>query len=182
MDVRPAAEDAVGGLGHLRAARARLHQAAPRHPRGAARHVRGAGASRGDRAPDAAGRDGGGAAAGAPVRAREPSPRPRPEELLGLQLDRLLRPHAAYAASGTTGQQVGEFKADGARPARGGHRGDPRRGLQPHGGGGRAGPDAVPSRASTTAATTASSRTPAGTPTTPAAATPCTSCSRTSCA
>ena len=56
-----------------------------------------------------------------------------------------------------------------------GHRGHPRRGLQPHRGGGRAGPDAVAARASTTGATTGSSPTPAGTPTTPAAATPCTS-------
>lgn len=55
-------------------------------------------------------------------------------------------PHAGYASSGTTGQQVGEFKrmVQALHAMR--HRGHPRRGLQPHGGGGRAGPDAVAAR------------------------------------
>jgi glycogen operon protein len=33
-----------------------------------------------------------------------------PDELLGLLVDRLLAPHAAYAATGTRGEQVREFK------------------------------------------------------------------------
>ena len=37
---RPAARDAAGRLGHVRAAREGLHEAAPRRPRGATRHVR----------------------------------------------------------------------------------------------------------------------------------------------
>ena len=41
-------------------------------------------------------------------------------------------PHNAYSAAGDRGQQVTEFKHDGAEPARRRPRGDPRRGLQPH--------------------------------------------------
>ena len=55
--------------------------------------------------------------------------------------------------------------------ARGRHRGDPRRRLQPHRRGQPPGADAVHARASTTASTTASRTTPATTGTTPAPAT-----------
>ncbi len=57
-----------------------------------------------------------------------------------------------YAAAGQRGQQVQEFKAMVKRAARGRHRGDPRRGLQPHRRGQPPRPDAVASAASTTPA------------------------------
>ena len=60
------------------------------------------------------------------------------------------RPHAAYSSSGTDGEQVQRVQADGQGAARGGHRGDPRRRLQPHRRGQPPRPDAVASRASTT--------------------------------
>ena len=83
----------------------------PGIPRGAARHVRGPGPPGGDRAPDAARGDGRRAAAGAPVRARGPSAAPGPAQLLGLQLDRLLRPaRRLRRRPAPAGQQVGEFK------------------------------------------------------------------------
>ncbi len=147
VDGRPPPEDAVGGLGDLRAACARLHQAASRASR------------RNCAAPTP------GLAHPAAI-----------EHLVKLGVtavellpvhqfaheDHLLRrglknywgynsigyfaPHAAYAASGTTRPAGRRVQADGARAARGGHRGHPRRGLQPHRGGGRAGPDAVAAR------------------------------------
>ena len=90
-DRRP--EDAVGGLGHLRAARARLHQAAPGHPaRSCAARTRGSRTRRRSSTCVRLGRDGRRAAAGPPVRARGPSAAARAAQLLGLQLDRLLRP------------------------------------------------------------------------------------------
>ena len=49
-------------------------------------------------------------------------------------------PHNGYASFGTRGQQVLEFKAMVRALHRGGHRGDPRRGLQPHRGGQPPGP------------------------------------------
>ncbi len=41
-------------------------------------------------------------------------------------------PHNGYAAAGQRGEQVQRVQADGQGPARRRHRGDPRRGLQPH--------------------------------------------------
>ena len=52
-------------------------------------------------------------------------------------------PHNAYSSSGQRGQQVLEFKAMVRDAARGRHRGDPRRRLQPHRRGQPPGPDAV---------------------------------------
>ena len=84
-----------------------------------------------------------------------------------------LAPHHSYAqANGRPGSQVQEFKAMVREPAQRGHRGDPRRGLQPHGRGQPHGPHAVDARASTTPPTTAwSTTTRATTWTTPARAT-----------
>ena len=65
-------------------------------------------------------------------------------------------PHAAYAASGSRGQQVAEFKHDGQGAARCRARGHPRRRLQPHCRGRRAGSDVVLPRASATRRTTSS--------------------------
>ena len=82
-------------------------------------------------------------------------------QLLGLQLDRLLRPARRATSTGGRGEQVAEFKTMVKALHRAGHRGDPRRGLQPHRRGQPAGPDAVASAASTTPPTTGSSRRPA---------------------
>ena len=79
----------------------------------------------------------------APVRAR-PLPRAEgPAQLLGLQLDRFLAPHGDYAAGDTQGQQVQEFKQMVKTLHTAGHRGDPRRRLQPHRRRQPARPDAV---------------------------------------
>ena len=70
--------------------------------------------------------------AGASLRQRLHADRQGAVELLGLQHDRLLR------AGGQVHQQLHPWRAgagvqvDGARAARSRHRGDPRRGLQPH--------------------------------------------------
>ena len=81
-------------------------------------------------------------------------------------------PDAALRRAASPISAVQRVQDDGPRPARGRHRGDPRRGLQPHRRGQPAGPDAVAARRSTTPATTACRpRTPATTWTSPAAAT-----------
>ena len=82
-----------------------------------------------------------------------------------------LAPHAEYAATGRMGEQVREFKGMVKALHRGGHRGDPRRGLQPHRRGQPPGPDALvqghrqPARTTAarprTRATTWTSRAPA---------------------
>ncbi len=73
------------------------------------------------------------AAAGPPVRARRPPGRAGPAQLLGLQLDRLLRPaQRATRRRARPGRAGHRVQGDGARAARGRHRGDPRRRLQPH--------------------------------------------------
>ena len=53
-----------------------------------------------------------------------------------------LAPHNGYARDGR-GSAGGRIQGDGAVPACSRHRGHPRRGLQPHGGGESPGPDAV---------------------------------------
>ena len=88
---RPPAEAAVQRDGHLRGPRQGHDGESPVRARGAAGHLRRPRAPRRRRAPAETRRDGGGTAAGAPVRLR---PRPGgegPDELLGLQHDRLLR-------------------------------------------------------------------------------------------
>ena len=89
--VAPAAR-ALARDGHLRGARQGLHQAPPGGARGPARHVRGARVRGVDRAHEVARRDHRRAPAGAPHRRRAVPRRARPDELLGLQLDRLPRP------------------------------------------------------------------------------------------
>ena len=99
-----------------------------------------------------------------------------PAQLLGLQHDRLLR--AAQRVQPRRGRRPAGpgVQGDGARPARGRHRGDPRRGLQPHRRGQPHGPDAVVPGHRQRAPTTGWSRTTAATTwTTPAPATASTS-------
>ena len=127
-------------------------------PRGPARHLRRARVRAGDRVPHVARRHRGRAAPDPPHRRRELPHREGALELLGLQLDRLLR--AARALRGDraprrAGARV-QGHGEGAAPRR--DRGDPRRRLQPHGGGQPPRPDARRSAASTTRRTTGSSR------------------------
>ena len=86
-------------------------------------------------------RDRGRAAADPPVRVRAGAAAARQGQLLGLQLDRLLRP--ARGVRVAPGQPGARVQVDGARAARGRHRGDPRRRLQPHRRGRPGRPDAV---------------------------------------
>jgi isoamylase len=53
-------------------------------------------------------------------------------ELLGLQHDRLLRPAQRVRRQPAPRAAGAGIQGDGSRPARSRHRGDPRRGLQPH--------------------------------------------------
>ena len=125
---RPVARD-----GHLRGARQGLHEAPSGRARGSARHVRAA--SRPSAAIEHLKSLGVTAVEllpGPPHRRRGVPPRPRPDELLGLLVDRL--PRAARALLGDrpprrAGARV-QGNGEGAAPR--GHRGDPRRRLQPH--------------------------------------------------
>ena len=117
--------------GDLRAARARLHRCSiPTCRQRCAAPTPGS-----RRAPviehlQAAGRHRRRAAAGARVRRRPPSGRQGPAQLLGLQHDRLLRARGALLGDAAT---VDEFKTMVKTLHAAGHRGDPRRRLQPHG-------------------------------------------------
>ena len=116
----------------LRDARQGVHQEPSRRPRGPARHLRRAGVRSGGRLPAGAGRHGSRAAARPSHRRRVVPVRARSQELLGLQHDRLpgaalrVRRHRPPRRAGARVQGDGQ----GAAPR--GHRGDPRRRLQPH--------------------------------------------------
>ena len=132
LEPGPAAAHPLPRDRHLRGARPRPDQGAPGHPRRAARHLPGPGPPGGDLAPEGARRHGGRADAGAPVRHRQPPEREGPGQLLGLQHHRLLRP----AQRATRPAAAAASRCRSSRPwsarCTGGHRGDPRRGLQPH--------------------------------------------------
>ena len=129
---RRAARPALGGDGDLRAPREGLHEAAARGARGPPRHVCGARLGRRDLLPARPRGDRGRAAPRPPHRRRALPRRARPHELLGLLDDRVPRAargirrhrHARRAGAGVQGH------GQGAPPR--GHRGDPRRRLQPH--------------------------------------------------
>ena len=91
-------------------------------------------------------------------------------------------PHAQYAGDRAPGEQVREFKEMVKALHARRHRGDPRRGLQPHRRGQPPGPDALAARHRQRRRTTAARpRTRATTWTTRAAATRSTCCTRTCC-
>ena len=128
---RPPARDALAPLGDLRGPREGLHRPSPRGAARAARHLPGLRVAPGGRAPREARRHRG----GAPPRPRAPG-RPLPEgegahELLGLLHARLLRAGAAVRPREPRGAGHG-VPRDGQGAPRRGHRGDPRRRLQPH--------------------------------------------------
>ena len=138
----------------LRAARQGVHAAARRGTGGSARHLRRAGHRRGRALPEGPRRDHRRAAAGAPERARARPGRGGADQLLGLQLDRLLRPaqHLQLARRPRAAGHGVQGDGQGAPPRRA--RGRPRRGLQPHRRGQPAGTRRCRSAASTTSATT----------------------------
>ena len=84
------------------------------------------------RSPEVVGRHRDRADAGAPVRPGPDAARPGTAKLLGLQHDRLLRPASRLFVGGQAGRDGVRVQVDGAHLPRGGHRGHPRRGLQPH--------------------------------------------------
>ena len=122
------------GHGHLRDARARLHQVAdlgraePRDlPRG----------HREDPVPPEAGRDRRRAAAGLRVRRgrdqrHQPAHRPATHQLLGLQPDQLLQPARGLLRRARRGLPRPRVPGHGQGLPQGRHRGHPRRRLQPH--------------------------------------------------
>jgi hypothetical protein len=155
LGARPSPGNALAQEHRLRDAREGVHDAVPGRARGTARHLRGDGAPGRGEVPPGTGRHRGRTAAGAPVRAGLDAGRSRPAQLLGLQLDRL--PGAAQrvprgAAARRPGAGVQAPRQDAAS---GGHRGDPRRGLQPHGRGEPPRAVSCRSRGSTTRRTTA---------------------------
>ena len=141
--------------GDLRAAREGLHPAPSRSARAAARHVcRALPACRSIEYLKKPRRDRGRAAAGARHGGRAAPAAARPAQLLGLQhASASSRPRCAISD-----RHAGRVQDHGEDAARGGHRGDPRRGLQPHRGGRPHRADALASAASTTRSTTASTR------------------------
>ena len=158
------------------------HDLAPRPgSRGAARHLRRAGDPRGRRVPQGPGHHRGRAAADPPVHQRAVAGRARIGQLLGLQLDRLLRPAQRLLRLRRPRPAGHRVQDDGQGVPRRRHRGDPRRRLQPHRRGRRRWARRSRSAGSTTAASTAGSattrsarRSTTPTGTSPAAATPST--------
>ena len=152
LERRRPAPPPVRGHGHLRGARQGLHHAPPGRAR---RTLRGTYAGLAPpRPPSGTCVDLGVTAVELlPVHQNVPEAVPGragPDQLLGLQHDRLSSPRTTAtprSGPGDAGGQVAEFKADGRRAARGRARGDPRRGVQPHRRGQRVGPDAVLPRA-----------------------------------
>ena len=130
---RPSAAHAVERDDHLRDARQGLHEAGPARPRGPPGHLRGARLRADDRLPRLAGRHRGRVAARAPHRRRAVPGRQGPDQLLGLQLDRLPGPARALRGDRHAGRAGPRVQGNGESPAQGRNRGDPRRRLQPHG-------------------------------------------------
>ena len=132
LGLRPSARSRVPPERDLRGAREGADHAAPGRARGAARHLHGHDPSGHHRAPGHPRHHRHRADAGAPVRQR---PHPRREgavELLGLQHHRLLRPAQRLRGLRHPGPAGAGVQIPGQGDARGGHRGHPRRGLQPH--------------------------------------------------
>ena len=171
---RPLTQDALPRDGDLRGARQGAHHDAPDGARVDARHVRRPRAPGDDRALREARHHRDRAHAGAPLRPRPPPARARAVQLLGLQLDRLLRPARRLLRRRQRRAAGARVQGDGARAAPRRHRGHPRRGLQPHRRGQRARPDAVVPRHRQPRLLPARRRRPRSTTTTrPAPATRC---------
>ncbi|CAA9335276.1 MAG: GH13_11 / GH13 / GH13_13 / GH13_10 / GH13_ 36 / CBM48 / GH13_32 / GH13_37 / GH13_14, partial [uncultured Gemmatimonadetes bacterium] len=133
LEGRPPAAHPLAPHGHLRGARQGAHGAAPRRAREAARHLRGGGAPRRGGAPQVHRRHGAGAAPHPRLRGRRVPVREGADQLLGVQHPQLLRPGRALLRERGHGRAGAGVQGDGEGAARGGDRGDPGRGLQPHG-------------------------------------------------
>ena len=182
LDGRREAGHRLPGHDRVRGAREGHDEAAPGRAAGRARHVRRARASGRARAPAEARDHRDRADAGAPVRAGQPPHRAGPAQLLGLQHHRLLRPAQRVRRRRAARRAGAGVQGDGEAVPRRGHRGDPRRRLQPHRGGQPPRPDALDARHRQRRLLQAAGRRPAAaTPTTPARATPSTCGSRTPC-
>ena len=144
---RPPRATPVARHRHLRAARQGHDPAARPGARGAPRDVRRPRDTGGHRLPVRPRRDRGRAAAHAPVRHRAGGRRARADQLLGLQLDRLLRPPRGVLLQRGPRRAGHRVQGDGQGLPRRGPRGAPRRGLQPHGRGRRHRADAELPRA-----------------------------------
>ena len=141
---RPAPGHPVPPFGDLRGPCQRAHRTPPRRAEGHARHVLRDRPPGDHRAPQGPRRDRGRAHAGAPVRARQPAGRPGAAQLLGLQHAGLLRAVPRLLGDGLARPADPGVPRHGQGPARRGHGGHPRRGLQPHGGGQPPRPDDEP--------------------------------------
>ena len=120
--------DPVGRHDHLRSPRQRPDAASRGCAAGLARHVSRLDGARRRRSSQAAWRHHDRAAADPRLRRRPAPDRARPEQLLGLQHDRLLRARGALRRR----RAARRISLDGVAPARRRHRGHPRRRLQPH--------------------------------------------------
>ena len=139
---RPPSAGAVGRHHHLRGACQRPDATARGRAEGIARHLSRARRAGDDRAPAQARRHRDRAPADPFIRRRTSSAGARPEELLGLQHAELLRARAALCRR----QHPERVPLHRRRAAQRRHRGDPRRGLQPHRRRQSSRPDAVLSR------------------------------------
>ena len=140
---RPAAAAQMARHRHLRAAR-QGHDRAARPGAGApARHLRRARLPRRRRLPEGPRRHRGGAAADPPVRLRARGGEPRADQLLGLQLDRVLRPAQRVLVLRRPRAAGHGVQGDGEGAARRRDRGAARCRLQPHRRGLAGRPDAV---------------------------------------
>ena len=111
------------------------HRAAARRARGDARHLQRHRPPRGHRPPAEARRNRHRAHACAPVRQRLDAAGEGPLQLLGLQHHRVLRAAEHVCLEWPARPAGAGVQGHGALPARRGHRGHPRRRLQPHRGG-----------------------------------------------
>ena len=129
---RSPAAGAVLGYGHLRDARARVHDAQSRRARGSARHLRRPRLRRRDRLPQGPRRHRRRVDADPPHLRRVLPAGARPAQLLGLQHDRLSRAPLGVRGDGPPRRAGPRVQGDGEGAAPRGDRGHPRRRLQPH--------------------------------------------------
>ena len=130
---RPAAADPLEQDHDLRDARQGLHQAASRGARKAPRHLCRPGFRGGRPLPSRPGDHRRRTAARPRPRGRPSPGRSGPDELLGLQYAVVLRPRTGVFLGDRRAEHGPRVQDDGQDHAQQRHRGDPRRGLQPHG-------------------------------------------------
>ena len=178
----PAAWPRVRRHRHLRGACQGADADAPRNSRTDPRHLRRRRSPGHHRTLEVVGRQCNRADAGAPLRQRLDAHREGVEQLLGLQHHRLPRARSQVQQQRHAGRPGPGVQGHGPCAARGRHRSDPRRRLQPHRGGQPPRADAVHARDRQRRVLPRWSRTTSATTwTTPAPATASTSAIRTAC-